>query len=101
MRKHIRTGIVAMALTFATAVSGAAFAGPGDKGQGLQSRTQSGVQIQKRDRVRLRDGSCLMGTEARPGAMQRRGHTYGPGDGTGYGGVGPKDGTGYGAPSNR
>lgn len=101
MKKYTKRGIVAMALIFATAVPGAAFAGQADRGQGLQSRSQSGLQIQKRDRSRLRDGSCLMGTQARPGAMQRKGNTYGPGDGTGYGGVGPRDGTGYGAPSNR
>jgi len=101
MKKHTRKGIVVMALVFATAVPGAAFSGQADKSQGFQSRSQSGLQIQKRDRNRLRDGSCLMGTQAKPGAMQRRGNTYGPGDGTGHGGVGPGDGTGYGAPSNR
>lgn len=101
MNKHTKKGIVVLALALATAAPGAAFAEQGGKGQALQSRTQAGVQIQKRDRTRLRDGSCLMGTQANPGAMQRKGHTYGPGDGTGYGGIGPRDGTGYGAPTNR
>ncbi len=100
MKKHTKRGIVVLALVLAMAAPGAAIAGRGGNGQTPQSRrSQAGVQIQKRDR--LRDGSCLMGTQARPGAMQRKGHTYGPGDGTGYGGVGPRDGTGYGAPANR
>lgn len=31
----------------------------------------------------------------------KKGHAYGPGDGTRNDGVGPKDGTGYGAPTQR
>lgn len=105
MRKHTRKGaVVALALLVATAAPVAALAGAGagnDKGQNVQTRTQSGLRLQHQDRARLRDGSCLYGAQMRQGAMQKRGNTYGPGDGTGYGGVGPRDGTGYGAPSNR
>jgi len=34
-------------------------------------------------------------------AQQKKGNTYGPGDGTGNKGDRPLDGTGYGAPANR
>jgi hypothetical protein len=33
--------------------------------------------------------------------ITKKGHAYGPGDGTGNDGIGPRDGTGYGAPIQR
>ena len=96
--------IVTGALIVAIAMPLAASAGSNGgkmKQQCLQSQTQAGNQIQKRGRDRLRDGSCLDGTQMRSGAVDKRGNAYGPGDGTGYGGTGPKDGTGYGAPGSR
>jgi hypothetical protein len=71
-------------------------------GQTKQIRTQSSLQTM--DQQRLRDGSCASCLKAAPTATaseQKKGNTYGPGDGTGNNNVGPQDGTGYGAPSNR
>ena len=78
-----------------------ALAGPGGRmnGQALQTRPQNTQQI--RNQQRLRDGSCVDPARQGSGTMQKRGNTYGPGDGTGNAGSGPKDGSGYGAPSNR
>jgi hypothetical protein len=55
------------------------------------------TQTQVYNRARLRDGSCLYANQIGAGSAQKRGNTYGPGDGTGNAGSGPKDGTGYGA----
>ena len=72
--------------------------GGGMSGQTQMTRTKSNLQI--RDRLRLRDGSCANVDKTTAAAKaQKKGNTYGPGDGTGNSGVGPKDGTGYGAPS--
>lgn len=68
-------------------------------GQSLQTKAQS--MDQNRVRERLRDGSCIQNTQVKAGAVQKKGNTYGPGDGTGNAGVRPQDGTGYGAPANR
>lgn len=71
-------------------------------GQTRQIRTQSSSPI--RDQQRLRDGSCgscLKAAQTVTVNEQKKGNTYGPGDGTGNNKVGPQDGTGYGAPSNR
>jgi len=57
------------------------------------------AQTQVSNRARLRDGSCLYANQIGAGSAQKRGNTYGPGDGTGNAGSGPKDGTGYGAPA--
>ncbi len=62
-----------------------------------QNRTSERTQYQQR----LRDGSCLKQTTTASGAMNKKGNTYGPGDGTGNNYIGPQDGTGYGAPSQR
>jgi hypothetical protein len=64
-----------------------------------QTQTMTGQQI--RNRQRLRDGSCVTQSQTQSGAMNRKGKTYGPGDGTGNDGIGPRDGTGYGAPAQR
>jgi hypothetical protein len=70
---------------------------------GTVSRTevQNSERIRTQDRLRLRDGSCVDPAKKGAGTMQKKGNTYGPGDGTGYDGIGPKDGTGIGAPSKR
>jgi hypothetical protein len=66
----------------------------GQSGQGLHNLANCTQQhIQKRQH--LQDGSCLT-TGAASGAAQKKGKTYGPGDGTGNQGTGPQDGTGYG-----
>lgn len=68
-------------------------------GQKQMLRTKSNLQI--RDQQRLRDGSCANVDKTVTAKAQKKGNTYGPGDGTGNSGVGPQDGTGYGAPSAR
>jgi hypothetical protein len=71
-------------------------------GQTQQIRTQSSSLI--RNQQRLRDGSCgscINAAQKSTVNEQKKGNTYGPGDGTGNNNVGPQDGTGYGAPSNR
>lgn len=95
MRKKI--GILVLAGAFAVnALPHAGLAAQGGKMGGQRQQLKSQQQV--RDQQRLRDGSGAgkVGT----GTMQKKGNTYGPGDGTGNAGIGPKDGTGYGA-SNR
>ncbi len=103
MKKRIGTVILTGALAAAmalpvTATSVSAGRG-GAKGQSLQAQTRTRDHIRTRDR--LRDGSCLDPAKKGAGTMEKKGNTYGPGDGTGNMGVGPEDGTGYGAPSQR
>ncbi len=69
-------------------------------GQSLQKQTKS--MDQNRVQQRLRDGSCTQSaTQTKAGEAQKKGNTYGPGDGTGNAGIRPQDGTGYGAPENK
>jgi hypothetical protein len=69
-------------------------------GQTQMMRTKSNLQI--RNQQRLRDGSCAnVDATTVTAKAQKKGKTYGPGDGTGNSGVGPQDGTGYGAPSTK
>jgi hypothetical protein len=96
--KKIIVPIMAGALLFATAFPFAVEARRGGGGPGGGYSSQSGIQ--NRDRMRLRNGSCLNST-TQAGLGFKRGKGYGPGDGTGNAGVRPKDGTGYGAPSQR
>lgn len=71
-------------------------------GPSLQTRTQTQSMDQNRVRERLRDGSCIQdANQSKTGEAQKKGNTYGPGDGTGNAGVRPQDGTGFGAPANR
>ena len=96
MRKKI--GVLILTGAFAlTALPHAALAAQGGRmsGQSQQLKTQQQIRSQQR----LRDGEGGGAVKAGSGAMQKRGNTYGPGDGTGNAGIGPKDGTGYGAPS--
>jgi hypothetical protein len=87
-----------MAVTPLSAVAGR---GGGHQGGGQASHTPNQVRQEVREQERLRDGSHANPAGGNQGAAEKKGNTYGPGDGTGNTGVGPKDGTGYGAPSQR
>jgi hypothetical protein len=102
MKTKLLTIILAAAFLFVTvmpAITEARGGGGKTSGQSLQTQTKSMDQNRVRDR--LRDGSCTKDTQVKSGALQKKGNTYGPGDGTGNAGISPKDGTGYGAPANR
>ena len=103
MKTKIMATILAGAFIVATALPVTALAGQHGRmqGQGFGKQIQNKSCTGNRDRLRLRDGSCKNSDSGRSGAIQKKGNTYGPGDGTGYDGNGPKDGTGYGAPSQR
>ena len=94
MKARIGALVLAGTFTLAAAIPLTAMAGP--KGTAAQDRTRSGQQI----RDQKRDGSCVT-PQKDLGAAQKKGNTYGPGDGTGNNAAGPKDGSGYGAPSKR
>jgi len=99
MDKKILTVILAGTVFTMALLPAASMAGKGKAGgQGLQSRTKSTLQTQ--DRQKLHDGSCLTPGVSGAGAAQKKGGTYGPGDGTGNDGVRPHDGTGYGSGAN-
>jgi hypothetical protein len=99
MKNKILTITLAAAFLIAT-VMPAVTEARGGGGQSLQTQTKT--MNQDRGRDRLRDGSCIKGaTQTKTGTVQKKGNTYGPGDGTGNAGVRPLDGTGYGAPANR
>ena len=103
MKKILGTAILTGAFAVMAALPVTATAGPAGRGRAMgnsiTTQTHAGEQI--RVRQHLRDGSRL--APAKPGArtMQKKGHTYGPGDGTGNLGDGPMDGTGYVAPSQK
>jgi hypothetical protein len=102
MNKKLLTGVLATALFTMALLPAASMAGKGKMaggGLGIKSGTKS--TLQTRDRQRLKDGSCLTQGGSAAGEAQKKGNTYGPGDGTGNDGLGPKDGDGYGAPDNR
>jgi hypothetical protein len=69
----------------------------GQSGQSLNQQTQSMQQNKVREQQHSQSGDG----KAQSQAVQQKGNTYGPGDGTGNQGVRPQDGTGYGAPANR
>ena len=102
MRTRLCAAILGGTFLMAGGFSAAALAGQGT-GKGKATATQTQDRERVRLQQRLRDGSCTnQGAAGTPsGAMQKKGNTYGPGDGTGNAGVGPKDGTGYGAPGQR
>jgi hypothetical protein len=54
--------------------------GTGSKAMTRQTQTD---QIRRGQRLRLRDGSCLDAAKTRSGALEKKGNTYGSGDGTG------------------
>jgi hypothetical protein len=101
MKTKIGLVLLAGAFAISAVLPATAMAGRGGKmnGQGVQTQTQTQPRV--RDQQRLRDGSCADPAKAQSGTQQKKGNTYGPGDGAGNAGVGPKDGTGYGAPSQR
>jgi len=102
MKKVWKATILAGILASFAAVPGPAFAACRHGAMhGQTVGKQTCVTEQVRDRKRLRDGSCLKTNQIRAGSVEKRGNTYGPGDGTGNDGSGAKDGTGYGAPSKR
>ena len=109
MYKKVLTLIIAVTFITVTLIPFTVMARHGGKmnGQTQQFRTQSSLQtgnqssLQTRDQSRLRDGSCLNSSQQSTAQAQKKGNTYGPGDGSGNSGVGPQDGTGYGAPSSR
>jgi len=96
------TGIVTGMLVSAVPIFAA---GPYGGGRNCQAAWRQNyfyrAQTQVNNRARLRDGSCLYANQIGAGSAQKRGNTYGPGDGTGNAGNPPKDGTGYGAPSKK
>ena len=102
MKTKVKAAILAGAFLVTTAVPMTALArrGGGKGGQAIQKQTQTD-QVGRGQRLRLRDGSCQDAAKTRSGAMNKKGNTYGSGDGTGNAGGGPKDGTGYGAPSDK
>lgn len=69
------------------------------KGPMLQNQPRNMEQMREQKRFDHRYQVVEPGKAS--GNMTNKGHTYGPGDGTGNDGVGPKDGTGYGAPTQR
>jgi len=74
--------------------------GPAGRGSMRGSAIQTRDHTRDQTRQRLRDGSCIDPSKAGgAGRTMKRGHTYGPGDGTGP--SLPENGTGLGAPSNR
>jgi len=100
MKKKLFTIVLAGAVFTMATMPTLSLAGKGRMaGQRIQTQSQAGDRIQTHQQ--LRDGSCLTGGNAAAGAAQKKGNTYGPGDGTGNQGVRPQDGTGYGATSNR
>ena len=102
MKTRLKATILAGAFLMTTALPMTALAGPHGRmeGQALGRQTTTMNQTRNRDRLRLRDGSCLDPAKARSGAMKKKGNAYGPGDGAGNE-TRPQDGTGYGAPSQR
>jgi len=99
MKTKIGLLLLAGAFAFSAVLPVTALAGRGGKMSGQTIQTQTQTQPRVRDQQRLRDGSCVNPAKAQSGTMQKKGNTYGPGDGSGS--FAPKDGTGYGAPSQR
>jgi hypothetical protein len=97
--KKILIPVVAGLLALTVALPYAAEARRGGGGNWGGNCIRAGNQ--DRQRLRLRDGSCLNANTAQAGPGLRRGKGYGPGNGSGNFGAGPRNGNGYGAPSNR
>ncbi len=97
-----RVAILAAAFVVATVLPGDSEARGGGKaggqgGQAASRQTQSMEQYRSQERHRNQAGD----KQTTSGTAQKKGRTYGPGDGTGNKGDRPQDGTGYGAPANR
>lgn len=101
MKTKIKATILAGTFLVATVLPVTVLAGRGGRtgGQAMQRQTQTD-QVRRGQRLRLRDGSCLDATKTRSGTMEKKGNTYGPGDGTGNE-TPPQDGNGYGGPSQK
>lgn len=99
MKTKIGLTLLAGAFALAAVLPAPAMAGRSGKMGGQAIQTQTQTQQKVRDQQRLRDGSCADPAKTQSGTMQKKGNTYGPGDGSGP--LAPKDGTGYGAPSQR
>jgi hypothetical protein len=92
MKSKLMVTLAVGALMITTALPLAVQAGKGNGSGGGNTQLQTRTQTQNTSQQRLRDGSCN-----NPGAGygQKKGNTYGTGDGTGP--FHPQDGTGYGA----
>ena len=99
MKKIVGTSFLSVALIILTVLPMTVSAGQYGNMKGNTVRSQDRTLQRTQDRQRLRDGSCVNRTTTTSGAVNKRGNTYGTGDGTGP--YAPKDGTGYGAPSQR
>ena len=103
MKRKLGAVILAGAFLTAASLPVDAFAGPGGRGSmgGATNQVRSIERTRTWDRLHLHDGFRIDPARESAGTMERKGHTYGPGDGTGTLGDRPMDGTGYGAPSER
>lgn len=101
MKTKVKATILAGAFLVATTVPITALAGRGGGtgGQAMSRQSQTD-QVRKGQRLRLRDGSCLDSAKTRSGTMEKKGNTYGPGDGTGNEAP-PQDRNEYGEPSQK
>lgn len=99
MKTKIKATILAGTFLVATVIPATVLAGRGGRtgDQTMRRQTQTD-QVRRGQRLRLRDGSCLDAAKTRSGAMEKKGNTYGPGDGMGNE-TPPHDGNGYGEPS--
>ncbi len=96
---------MAVAFLAATAVPYAAEAGRGGGGGGAMKGGGAGSmsgsvlknQYKFQEKRQIQDQKSRAGTAL--DGTQKKGNTYGPGDGTGP--YAPEDGTGYGAPASR
>jgi hypothetical protein len=72
-------------------------------GQGRGAGKGPALQNQPRNMEQIREQRRYQPIESRnqTSNITKKGHAYGPGDGTGNDGIGPRDGTGYGAPIQR
>lgn len=96
MNKKLLTVVLAGAVFTMALMPALSNAGNGRTG-GNQTKSTHQFKV----RQQLKDGTCLNSGASGAGTMQQKGKTYGPGDGTGNGGVGPKDGSGYGATAKK
>lgn len=101
MKKIVGISFLSVALIALTVLPVTVSAGQNTymKRNTVQSQNRTWQRTQYRQQ--LRDGSFLNQTTTASGAVNKKGNTYGPGDGTGNDHTGPQDGTGYGAPSQR
>jgi hypothetical protein len=100
MKQRIIKGVMIGTMCSILILPSVVLAGQGrgtGKSPASHGQSRSMEQVREQRRLEHRNQVVEPGTKSVNGA--RKGHSYGPGDGTGYDGIGPKDGTGYGAPS--